>query len=195
MNYDVANALESMEKRITSRLERIENAVLPVEVRSIVLEEEEPKALQFYRGQWVRSKANGRIGHVSYHYSPDKVEVTWAGYPSKVEIDVDPDQLEAIDPPPPFNAELNHTIMQEVVRERHKQHTLFGLQRHNWIEWLGILTEESMEFTKEVVDNHWHPDPQSFQRMTTELMQLVAVGVAMLEHMDEVAAAGETPNE
>lgn len=47
------------------------------------------------------------------------------------------------------------SILNEVKEERIRQNEKWGVQNHSPIEWVGILTEETGEVSKEAVDYHF----------------------------------------
>lgn len=91
-------------------------------------------------------------------------------------------------------------IIEEVRKERESQNEKWGEQNHTPIEWLGILSEEVGEVSREVVDHHFkYPiktpngnyipadeDTQA-ERMASyrkELVQVAAVAIQMVECLD-----------
>ncbi|MDQ3613903.1 MAG: hypothetical protein M3412_06190 [Chloroflexota bacterium] len=89
--------------------------------------------------------------------------------------------------------------LQAVADERIRQNLLWGVQRHSWPEWMCILTEEIGEAAQNANQLHWESGKTAIQLATLreelreELVQSAAVIVAMIEHLDEIAATG--PNE
>ncbi|MGB1207545.1 MAG: hypothetical protein ACPG5B_17985 [Chitinophagales bacterium] len=90
-------------------------------------------------------------------------------------------------------------ILAKVVAERQKQDAKWGEQNHNPIEWSAILTEECGEVAKEALEYHFYTKKDSEQLATktlsdwqkeklskyrTELIQVAAVAVAMLESLE-----------
>lgn len=79
-------------------------------------------------------------------------------------------------------------IMADIMGERIKQDTKWGEQNHIPTEWGDVLAEEYLELNVEYLklqrtlnDNHWHPTDETANRLRAELIQVVAVGAAMLE--------------
>ena len=69
--------------------------------------------------------------------------------------------------------------IKKIVEERKKQDKKWGEQNHHPIYWLGILTEELGEVSKEIID---HPKGDiRGEEYEEELIQLAAVAVAALE--------------
>lgn len=94
-------------------------------------------------------------------------------------------------------------ILQEVSQERNEQDHKWGEQNHKPIEWIAILTEEVGEAAKEAVDYHFKYPVTSkeyndytledishnineirLKRYRTELIQVAAVAVQMIESVD-----------
>lgn len=75
-----------------------------------------------------------------------------------------------------------------VVQERQQQDEKWGLQRHSWPEWITILTEEVGEAAQAANNEHWHPDGD-LSRLKEELVQVAAVAVAMVEHIEELESS------
>jgi len=76
-----------------------------------------------------------------------------------------------------------------VAAERRAQEARWarwGVQRHSWPEWIAILTEEVGEASREAIEQHWRPTAD-LTRLRSELVQVAAVAVAMIEHVDALA--------
>lgn len=77
-----------------------------------------------------------------------------------------------------------------IAYERDRQETKWGEQNHHPVYWLGILTEELGEVAKVAIEG----DPfayrgqrsyaESTKLLREELVQLAAVAVAAIEHID-----------
>lgn len=89
--------------------------------------------------------------------------------------------------------ELNkfNQIASELYEERQKQDAKFGVQNHEPIIYMSILTEEVGEAAKEANEIHfhgldnYHPDlVESKARYRKELVQTAAVTIAMIESFD-----------
>jgi hypothetical protein len=85
----------------------------------------------------------------------------------------------------------------DVLSERRTQHAKWGVQRHSWPEWISILTEEVGEAAERANQAHWPPPRMTDQVRTIaldelrlELIQVAAVAVAILEHIEEVRTTG-----
>ncbi len=80
------------------------------------------------------------------------------------------------------------TVLSEVLAERQRQDVKWGPQNHGPMIWLGILAEEFGEAAKDANDFHFASD--AFVKSTkganfrTELVQVAAVAVAMIESYD-----------
>lgn len=71
-----------------------------------------------------------------------------------------------------------------VMAERARQNTKWGVQDHTPAEWMMILMEEVGEFARAEMEARYRDaDPI---RMREELVQVVAVALAMLECGDRV---------
>lgn len=73
-------------------------------------------------------------------------------------------------------------VLKEVVAERLRQEQKWGPQNHRQVVWLSILAEEFGEAAKEV--NEFHFMRKGSADLRTELIQTIAVGVAMVESLD-----------
>lgn len=85
------------------------------------------------------------------------------------------------------HSSLTDRAVHAVVQERHRQEEKWGVQRHSWPEWITILTEEVGEAAQEACNEHFH-DHGDLSRMKEELVQVAAVAVAMVEHIEELDA-------
>jgi NTP pyrophosphatase (non-canonical NTP hydrolase) len=74
-----------------------------------------------------------------------------------------------------------------VLLERIRQNQLWGLQRHDWGKWLGILGEEFGEVCEAINRIHFPNDakPTDSNNLYEELIQLAAVASAMAEQILE----------
>lgn len=87
-------------------------------------------------------------------------------------------------------------IFNEIRFERERQNEKWGEQNHSPIEWIGILTEEVGEASKEAVDFHFAdkkgyvPEMVRYEKWNSstkyreELIQVAAVAVQMIECLD-----------
>lgn len=72
----------------------------------------------------------------------------------------------------------------DIMEERRRQDNTWGQQRHSWGWWLAILGEEYGEVCKEALENHFDKKDNLYD-LREELVQLAAVTVAIIEHVDE----------
>ena len=90
-------------------------------------------------------------------------------------------------------------VLNEVIAERERQNRKWGVQDHNAVEWVAILTEEVGEVAKEAVDFHFangDVDPslkagESLQRLRMEnyrkeMIQVAAVAIQAVESLDRM---------
>lgn len=80
------------------------------------------------------------------------------------------------------------TIYDDIAEERARQDRKWGVQRHSWVEWMSVLTEEVGEAAHEANVLNWQ-EPIDTARLTllrSELIQVAAVAAAAIEHIDEV---------
>lgn len=83
-------------------------------------------------------------------------------------------------------------VCNDVIAERFTQHAKWGVQRHSWPEWLSILTEEVGEAAQAANVLYWANGASDGQRdeltdaLRIELIQVAAVAVAILEHIEEL---------
>lgn len=88
-------------------------------------------------------------------------------------------------------------VLAQVKHERQRQNEKWGVQNHNPVEWIAILTEEVGEASKEAVDLHFangeinphNPagpglQRQRIQNLRKELIQVAAVAVQIVEDID-----------
>ena len=77
--------------------------------------------------------------------------------------------------------------IQSVIEERGRQNEKWGEQRHNWVEWIAILGEEFGESSQAAVEAHWSggETPRKERHLREEMVQVAAVAVQIIEHLDE----------
>ena len=78
-------------------------------------------------------------------------------------------------------------IFIEIKEERQKQDIKWGEQNHKPIEWIAILTEEVGEASKSALEAHFQKcywDAEKLKNYRSELIQVAAVAVAMIESLD-----------
>jgi len=81
--------------------------------------------------------------------------------------------------------------MGDIDEERRRQIKIFGDDRHDPIEWFGILAEEHGEVSKAIIENYdWKnhrfklENQKEALHYREELVQVAAVCVAMIEDLD-----------
>lgn len=82
-----------------------------------------------------------------------------------------------------------------VFYERLRQNSKWGLQRHDWGKWLGILTEEFGEVGQAINRIHF-PDgakPTDADDLYKELIHVAAVASAMAEQLLEEREKNDLP--
>tara|TARA_R110002167_G_scaffold331706_1_gene538408 strand:- start:59227 stop:59535 length:309 start_codon:yes stop_codon:yes gene_type:complete len=88
-------------------------------------------------------------------------------------------------------------VLNEVHEERLRQNNKWGIQDHNCIEWIAILTEEVGEAAKEAVDFHFAnvatgdrvsseltEQEQRISDYRKEMIQVAAVAAQAVESLD-----------
>ena len=75
-------------------------------------------------------------------------------------------------------------ILDEILNERNRQDKKWGVQNHKPIEWVAILTEEVGEVAKEALDHHFKNREMTLDNYRTELIQVAAVAISMIESLD-----------
>lgn len=82
-------------------------------------------------------------------------------------------------------------VLQEVAKERERQNTKWGVQRHNPLTWLAILGEEVGEVNKAVLENIF--SRKGLEEYRQELIQVAAVAVAAVESLGDEAVEDGDP--
>lgn len=79
-----------------------------------------------------------------------------------------------------------NSVLSEVQEERRRQDAIWGEQNHTPIEWLPILGEEHGEVCKAVCEAYFsgYESTGNWENYRTELIELAAVAVAMVECLD-----------
>lgn len=81
--------------------------------------------------------------------------------------------------------DIQNRIIKAALKERVRQDEKWGEQNHIPIIWNSILVEEVGEVSKEVNDAYWARNREQkaphMENMCTELVQVIAVTMAMLE--------------
>ncbi|MBB6452006.1 transcriptional regulator with XRE-family HTH domain [Salirhabdus euzebyi] len=84
---------------------------------------------------------------------------------------------------------INHLtkILNDIHRERIRQNQKWGIQRHDWGKWLGILGEEYGEVCQAINRIYFPSDakPTDAVNLYNELIQLSAVAASMAEQIKE----------
>lgn len=84
-----------------------------------------------------------------------------------------------------INTDKTTEVLADVLRERFRQDAKWGEQNHSPMYWLGILAEEFGEVAMDVNKYTFETDSlvreRKLHEMTTELIQVAAVCVAMVE--------------
>jgi len=92
-----------------------------------------------------------------------------------------------------LEAGIDLKVFLDIIQERKRQITKFGIQNHRPIEWCAILGEEVGEVNKEALEYHFKdgfPDQyrESKQNLLKnyrkELVQVAAVAMAMIESLE-----------
>jgi NTP pyrophosphatase (non-canonical NTP hydrolase) len=83
--------------------------------------------------------------------------------------------------------DLTNDVLFSVAIERIDQNKQWGLQRHDYGKWLGILGEEVGEVAQAINRIHFPKDAKSSDasNLYTELIQVAAVAVAIAEQVKE----------
>lgn len=83
-------------------------------------------------------------------------------------------------------------VLDDVVAERKRQVDKWGTQRLEWPVWLAVLTEEVGESAEAALEAHFETST-SLDHLREELIQVAAVAVAIVEHIDAIDLASEQP--
>jgi Zn-finger protein len=78
--------------------------------------------------------------------------------------------------------------IKKVLAECRRQDSKWGVQNHNLVEWIAILTEETGEAAREAVDCHFAHSESSIERLEEELIQVAAVVLQALQSIDRQKA-------
>ncbi len=90
--------------------------------------------------------------------------------------------------------DLTFGALLAVRNERVAQDNKWGKQRHDWPLWITILGEEYGEACQAALHCSYPPanttlsSRELLDQLRTELVQLSAVAVAIIEHIDEITA-------
>ena len=87
----------------------------------------------------------------------------------------------------------SYPVVREILAERRRQNEKWGEQNHSLLGWIGILTEEVGEAAKEAVDSELGTTgEEGVQRLRTEMVQVAAVALQVIEGIDRAWARGRT---
>jgi len=75
-------------------------------------------------------------------------------------------------------------VWADILGERKRQDDKFGEQAHDAFKWLAILMEEVGELSQEALTAHFGEVGNGHGDLREELVQVAAVAVAWLEHID-----------
>ena len=89
-------------------------------------------------------------------------------------------------------------IIRDVMRERQRQNEKWGEQNHSMCGWIAVLTEEVGEAAKEACDfelgnagvGQLGAQAESVGRFRTEMVQVAAVALQVLEAIDRGSGEG-----
>jgi NTP pyrophosphatase (non-canonical NTP hydrolase) len=76
--------------------------------------------------------------------------------------------------------------MDAVSDERDRQEARWGIQRHDMTVWLAVLSEEVGEAAQAILEYRELMSDQRLAAIRAEAVQVAAVAVAMVEHLDEM---------
>lgn len=90
-------------------------------------------------------------------------------------------------------------ILDEIIRERERQNSVFGLQKYNPVEWTSLLVEEVSEVAKAANEHHFEyyykglrygeielKKDQKLREFKKELIQVAAICVQILESFESL---------
>ncbi len=77
-----------------------------------------------------------------------------------------------------------NNVFEEIGNERLRQDRKWGVQNHNPVEWIAVLTEEVGEAAKAALEAHLSHNENGLSGYRKELIQIAAVAVAMVECYD-----------
>lgn len=83
----------------------------------------------------------------------------------------------------------------DVAAERQRQNEKWGVQRHEWGDWIAILGEEFGEACQEALRLKFDRSNRLLA-LRAELVQVAAVSAQIIEHIDEILGVpkeGEDP--
>ena len=80
---------------------------------------------------------------------------------------------------------LPTSIQVDIASERLRQKMKWGTQHHPWATWISILAEEFGEAAKEANDLLNNDNAGGLERLRTELVQVAAVSVQILQAINQ----------
>lgn len=83
-------------------------------------------------------------------------------------------------------------VLDDVKTERGRQVNRWGTQRLDWPVWMAVLTEEVGESAEAALEAHFDRS-SPLEHLREELVQVAAVAVAIVEHIDAIDAQNELP--
>jgi NTP pyrophosphatase (non-canonical NTP hydrolase) len=104
--------------------------------------------------------------------SPESI---WNYYYIKPNVGNNP--LGSIDP----DIVIKNEVLNDISVERERQYRKWGVQEHDDLIWLAILTEEVGEVSQAILQSRFGGDHAGTEY--TELVEAVSVGIQWLEHM------------
>jgi NTP pyrophosphatase (non-canonical NTP hydrolase) len=81
-------------------------------------------------------------------------------------------------------------IYADIAAERGRQHQKWGTQRHDFPVWITVLSEEVGEVSQAILQYRQVASDRRLKAMREEAVQVAAVAVAMIEHIDELDSEG-----
>jgi len=76
-------------------------------------------------------------------------------------------------------------ILRDITNERARQVAKWGIQRHDFFVWMTVLGEEFGEACQAILHYRELMSDQRRAKIRAELVQVAAVAVAAIEHLDE----------
>lgn len=86
-------------------------------------------------------------------------------------------------------ADATSVALDDVRAERRRQMDRWGVQSQSWPEWILILTEELGEAAQAANEAHFRG--AGIEQLRTELIQVAAVAVQIVEAIDSMEQEGE----
>lgn len=76
-------------------------------------------------------------------------------------------------------------IIKQIMLERHRQNVLHGVSNkyNSHIEWALIMGEEKGEVDKAIIENIFSYENANPEDIKKEIIEVIAVGFAWLEHL------------